>query len=58
MRARSTQPPFHGELVAFRRGLLERVSGFPENIGADDSYTATKIALIGYRAITVGSTSR
>jgi len=29
------------------------LGGFPENIGADDSYTATKIALMGYRAIVV-----
>ncbi len=46
-------PVFHGELAAFRRSLLERVSGFPTNIGADDSHTATKIALTGYRAIAV-----
>jgi len=46
-------PVFHGELAAFRRSLLESVGGFPTNIGADDSYTATKIALMGYRAIAV-----
>jgi len=44
-------PIFHGELAAFRRDLLLRVGGFPENLGADDSHTATKIALLGYRAI-------
>ncbi|MEZ0394617.1 MAG: glycosyltransferase family 2 protein [Desulfurococcaceae archaeon] len=49
-RAWST-PIFHGELAAFRRELLERIGGFPEDIGADDSHTATRIALMGYRAI-------
>ena len=44
-------PIFHGELAAFRRNLLEKIGGFPTDIGADDSYTATKIALMGYRAI-------
>ena len=46
-------PVFHGELAAFRRSLLEKVGGFPTNIGADDSHTATRIALTGYRAIAV-----
>ncbi len=45
-------PIFHGELAAFKKELLEKVGGFPEHIGADDSHTATKIALLGYRAIT------
>ncbi len=45
-------PIFHGELAAFRRDLLERLGGFPTDIGADDSHTATRIALMGYRAIT------
>ncbi|OYT57537.1 MAG: glycosyl transferase [Desulfurococcales archaeon ex4484_217_2] len=45
-------PIFHGELAAFRRDLLEKVGGFPTDIGADDSHTATRIALMGYRAIT------
>ncbi len=45
-------PIFHGELAAFRRELLEEVGGFPTDIGADDSHTATLIALKGYRAIT------
>jgi len=45
-------PIFHGELAAFRKNLLEKQGGFPTDIGADDSHTATKIALIGYRAIT------
>jgi len=46
-------PVFHGELAAFRRSLLERVGGFPTSIGADDSHTATRIALMGYRSIAV-----
>jgi len=45
-------PVFHGELAAFKRELLERARGFPVDVGADDSYTATKIALTGYRAVT------
>jgi len=44
-------PIFHGELVAFRRELLNKIGGFPIDIGADDSHTATRIALHGYRAI-------
>jgi cellulose synthase/poly-beta-1,6-N-acetylglucosamine synthase-like glycosyltransferase len=44
-------PIFHGELAAFRRSLLEEVGGFPTDLGADDSHTATLIALKGYRAI-------
>jgi len=44
-------PIFHGELAAFRRSLLEELNGFPTDVGADDSYTATRIALMGYRAI-------
>jgi len=43
---------FHGELAAYRRRLLEEIGGFPTDIGADDSHTATLIALKGYRAIT------
>jgi biofilm PGA synthesis N-glycosyltransferase PgaC len=46
-------PVFHGELAAYRRGLLEAVGGFPTDIGADDSHTATLVALKGYRAIAV-----
>jgi cellulose synthase/poly-beta-1,6-N-acetylglucosamine synthase-like glycosyltransferase len=45
-------PIFHGELAAFRRELLLGVGGFPTDIGADDSHTATKIASMGYRSIT------
>ena len=44
-------PVFHGELAAFRKSLLEKINGFPIDIGADDSYTATQIALMSYRAI-------
>jgi len=44
-------PVFHGELAAFRRSLLEKVGGFPTDIGSDDSHTATKIALLGFRSI-------
>jgi len=44
-------PIFHGELAAFRRSLLEKVGGFPTDIGSDDSYTATRIALMGFRSI-------
>ncbi|MEM2960625.1 MAG: glycosyltransferase, partial [Candidatus Bathyarchaeia archaeon] len=44
-------PIFHGELSVFRREALERIGGFPEDIGADDSHTAARIALEGYRAI-------
>ncbi|MEL9909415.1 MAG: glycosyltransferase family 2 protein [Desulfurococcus sp.] len=44
-------PVFHGELAAFKRRVLEEVGGFPTDIGADDSHTATLIALKGYRAI-------
>ena len=49
-KAHST-PIFHGELAAFRKNLLEKQGGFPTDIGADDSHIASKIALIGYRAI-------
>ncbi len=45
-------PIFHGELAAFRRDLIEKLGGFPTDIGADDSHTATRMALIGFRAIT------
>ena len=46
-------PVFHGELAAFRRELLEAIGGFPTDIGADDSHTATLVALRGYRAVAV-----
>ena len=45
-------PIFHGELAAYRKDLLTKIGGFPTDIGADDSYTATVISLMGYRAIT------
>ena len=44
-------PIFHGELAAFRRSLLESLNGFPTDVGADDSHTASRIALMEYRAI-------
>ena len=44
-------PIFHGELAAFRKNLLEGIGGFPTDIGADDSHTATLIALRGHRSI-------
>jgi biofilm PGA synthesis N-glycosyltransferase PgaC len=46
-------PVFHGELSAFRTDLLETIGGFPTNVGADDSYTATTLALRGFRSIAV-----
>nr|MDO8044974.1 glycosyltransferase [Candidatus Baldrarchaeota archaeon] len=45
-------PIFHGELAAYRKELLDEIGGFPEHIGADDSHSAVKIALLGYRTIT------
>jgi len=44
-------PIFHGELAAFKTDVLKDVGGFPTYIGADDSYTATKIAFKGFRTI-------
>lgn len=44
-------PIFHGELAAYRKELLVKIGGFSTDIGADDSHAATKIVLIGYRAI-------
>ena len=46
-----SSPIFHGELAAYRKDLLLKIGGFPERIGADDSHTASLIALMGYRAI-------
>jgi len=46
-------PVFHGELAAFRKKLLEELGSFPTSLGADDSHTATRIALMGYRSIAV-----
>ena len=45
-------PIFHGELAAYKKKHLLEIGGFPTDIGADDSHTATKIALQGHRAIT------
>ena len=45
-------PVFHGELAAYKKKLLEEIGGFPTDLGADDSHTATQIALRDYRAIT------
>jgi biofilm PGA synthesis N-glycosyltransferase PgaC len=50
---RFSTPIFHGELAAFRRDLLVKLGGFPVDIGADDSHTATLIAISGFRAIAV-----
>jgi len=50
---RFSTPIFHGELAAFRRDLLVKLDGFPVDIGADDSHTATLIAISGFRAIAV-----
>ncbi|MEM1604681.1 MAG: glycosyltransferase family 2 protein [Fervidicoccaceae archaeon] len=50
---RYSTPVFHGELAAFRRDLLAKLGGFPTDIGADDSHTATLIAIRGYRAVAV-----
>ena len=50
-KAHST-PIFHGELAAYKTSLLKQIGGFPTDIGADDSHTATQIALQGHRAIT------
>ena len=44
-------PIFHGGLEAFRENLLEKLGGFPTDIGADDSRIAARIALMGYRAL-------
>jgi len=44
-------PIFHGELAAYKKTLLQKIGGFPTNIGADDSHTAAKIALTEHRAI-------
>jgi len=46
-------PIFHGEFAAYRLSALEKVGGFREDMGADDSHTATLIALAGYRSICV-----
>jgi cellulose synthase/poly-beta-1,6-N-acetylglucosamine synthase-like glycosyltransferase len=50
---RFSTPIFHGELAAFRRDLLVKLDGFPVDIGADDSHTATLIAISGFRAVAV-----
>lgn len=48
-----SRPVFHGELAAFRRALLEKLEGFSTDSGADDSHTATRVALMGFRSIAV-----
>jgi biofilm PGA synthesis N-glycosyltransferase PgaC len=40
-------PIFHGELAAYKKDLLIDIGGFPLEIGADDSHSATLIALRG-----------
>jgi cellulose synthase/poly-beta-1,6-N-acetylglucosamine synthase-like glycosyltransferase len=44
-------PIFHGELAAYKTKLLRKISGFPLDIGADDSHTAAIIVAMGYRAV-------
>ncbi len=44
-------PIFHGELAAFKREVLEEIGGFMDGVGADDSNAATRVALMGKRAI-------
>jgi cellulose synthase/poly-beta-1,6-N-acetylglucosamine synthase-like glycosyltransferase len=44
-------PIFHGELAAYRIDALQKIGGFREDIGADDSHTAALLALDGYRSI-------
>ncbi|MCY0867652.1 MAG: glycosyltransferase [Desulfurococcus sp.] len=47
-------PVFHGELEAFRKKLLVEAGGFPLDLGSDDSHTATRIAVRGWRTIIAG----
>lgn len=46
-------PIFNGQLMFFRKDCLFNVGGFPVDVGADDSYTATLVALEGHRTIAV-----
>jgi len=46
-------PIFNGQLMFFRKDYLLQLGGFSLDVGADDSYTATLVALAGYRAIAV-----
>jgi biofilm PGA synthesis N-glycosyltransferase PgaC len=46
-------PIFNGELAAFRRDSLEKLGGFKTDIGADDSHTATLLAISGLRSIAI-----
>lgn len=46
-------PIFNGQLMFFRKDCLLKLGGFSLDVGADDSYTATRIALAGCRAIAV-----
>lgn len=42
---------FEGELLAFKRKVLEKLGGFDQDIGGDDIPLALKMAKNGYRAI-------
>jgi cellulose synthase/poly-beta-1,6-N-acetylglucosamine synthase-like glycosyltransferase len=50
-------PIHNGALVAFRKGLLDRIGGLPIYTGNDDSTPASLIAFMGYRAIQVDDTT-
>ena len=44
-------PIFHGELAAYKKDLLIEIGGFPLDIGADDSHSATLITLRKKRSV-------
>jgi len=44
-------PIFHGELAAYKKDLLIEIGGFPSDIGADDSHSATLITLREKRSV-------
>jgi cellulose synthase/poly-beta-1,6-N-acetylglucosamine synthase-like glycosyltransferase len=46
---------YEGELMLVKKKLLEKIGGFNEEIGADDSPLALRLAEQGYRAITAES---